>query len=123
MLKSENRVHPPIITCNKETSTDLIIRIENHKEEKVWVETEIIAPQGLSLAPGSELQKGKMRVGIIESGEYMEKSARIYGNRYTMPKVYQIKTIVFAFDKDGIINQRIEGEIQLRCEKGKPHEL
>jgi hypothetical protein len=48
----------------------------------IWCEADISTPEKLSLNPDQDLKKGRVRIGIIEQNQYLEKSVRIYAKRY-----------------------------------------
>jgi hypothetical protein len=76
-------------------------------------------PDHISLAPNTELRKGRVRVGIIEKKQFLEKAVRIYSNAYTNPQMYRCKVTLYTFNKDGVIESRLEKEADIRCELKK----
>ena len=81
-----------------------------------WAEADVSVPEQLSLYPNGELHKGRVRVGILERGEYIEKAVRIYANKYTHPQTYKCKVTLFIYDKEGIIEKRVEKTVDVLCE-------
>jgi len=113
------RVHPDVLFGYSANHIELILRVENRAKHNVWTEAEISVPEELSLSPNSELRKGRVRVGIIGPKEFLEKAVRIYANSYTVPQMYRCKTTFYVFDKDGIIESRMEKTKDIRCELKK----
>lgn len=121
-MKATAKTHPQTIYARIHNDISLILRIENSRETR-WVEADVSVPEKLSLAPDTVLLKGRMRVGIIENNEALEKSVRIYANEYTDAQLYVCKITIFTYDKDGVIDQRVELPLDLRCEEQKPSVL
>jgi len=97
--------------------------VENSGNDPLWAEADISVPEKLSLSPNSELQKGRVRVGIGGSKEYLEKAVRIYGNSYTNPQMYRTDVTLYIFNHDGVIDSRLEKSIDIRCEMKKEASL
>lgn len=119
MLRANAKTHPETLYARMHNSVSLIARIENGGETR-WVEAEVQLPEKLSLAADTQLRKGRMRLGIVEKDETLEKSVRIYGNQYTDAQLYNCKLIVFTYDKDGTIDKRIDVSFTVKCEEQKP---
>lgn len=119
MIKLGIRTHPDVLFAYIKNHVELIMRVENREKETVWVETEVKVPDKLSLGPNSELGRGRVRIGIIEKKEYIEKSVRVYADNYTVPQVYRGTVILYAFNKNGIIHDRIEKPFDIRVETKK----
>jgi len=123
LYKIAIRMHPEVLFCNTNHSIEAIIRIENKGKNPVWAEAELKVPEKISLSPDTELHRGKVRLGIVSNGEFLEKSVRIFGNRYTSPQMYPVSMIIYTFDRDGIIESRIEKKANIRCEKKKEESI
>ncbi|MBI5227222.1 hypothetical protein HY988_01420 [Candidatus Micrarchaeota archaeon] len=93
--------------------------MENHNEHPIWVEADISAPEKLSLSPDTSLRKGRVRIGIIEKNQFLEKAVRVYANSFTNPQMYKCDATVYLFTKDGIIDARLEKSLNIRCEMKK----
>jgi len=116
------RTHPTVLFAYTPNHIDLVIRVENAEKEPAWVEADISVPQKLSLAPTSTIRKGRIRIGILESEEFVEKAIRVYANTYTNPQMYRCKVTSFLYTKNGVIGKRIEKGLDVRCEiKKKEH--
>jgi len=113
------RVHPDVLFCYSTHFVELILRVENPSDDPVWAEADINVPDSLSLGPDSELRKGRVKVGIIEGKQSIEKSIRVFGNAYTGPQMYRCSITMFVFSKDGTIESRIEKAKDIRCEMKK----
>lgn len=93
--------------------------MENHKDHPVWVEADISVPEHISLSPHNPLRKGRVRVGIVGKNEFLEKAVRVYSTTFTNPKMYKCNAIVYSFNKDGVIENRLEKSVNIRCEVKK----
>lgn len=93
--------------------------MENHNEHLVWVEADVSVPEHLSLSPHHPLKKGRVRVGIVGKNEFLEKAVRVYGTTFTSPKMYKCNATVYSFNKDGVIQNRLEKSVNIRCEVKK----
>ena len=113
------RTHPDVLFAFSINHIELITRVENHNEHPIWVEAEISVPEKLSLSPDSPLRKGRVRIGIIEKNQFLEKAVRVYANSFTNPQMYKVDSTVFLFNKDGVIDARLEKSLNIRCEMKK----
>lgn len=123
MINLKLRNHPDVIFGYTANYVEVILRAENSGKAPLWVEADISVPEKLSLGPNSELRKGRVRVGIVGSKEFLEKAVRVYGNRYTNPQMYRCEITLYVFNHDGIIESRLEKSIDLRCEMKKEASL
>lgn len=119
MAKLTLRAHPGVIFAYSPNNIELILRVENTNGRVTWVEAEVFLPDRLSLGPDSNVLKGRLRLGILERDHALEKTVRIYANNYTKPQMYRCKVILFTYDRDGIIDKRLEKPIDIRCELKK----
>lgn len=123
MIDFSLRLHPDIMFAYQQNYANLIIRVENRGDNHVWCEGDIKVPDGLSLSPTNTLVKGRVRMGILGKNEFLEKSVRIFATQYTAPQVYQAGATVYVFNKDGIIESRMEKKIEIRCERKKEESI
>ncbi len=123
MIGLKVRTHPNVIFAYSSNYTEVILRVENRGKEPVWCEADIKVPEKLSLSPTSELGRGRVRLGIITKKEYLEKAIRVFGNNYTNPQVYRVSAIIYVFNKDGVIETRLEKHVDVRCELKKEETL
>ena len=119
MVELKLRVHPNVLFAYSPNHVEIITRIENKSKEPVWCEAEVKIPDKISLSPTSTLTKGRLRLGIVTKKEYLEKAVRVFANNYTNPQVYRVEVTLFLFNKDGVIEKRIEKPIDIRCELKK----
>lgn len=119
MVNVELRLHPNVVFAYSQNYADLIIRAENAGGQSLWCEADVIAPEKLSLSPDNSLRKGRLRVGILEKNEFIEKACRVYAGVYTNPQVYRCKVVTYFYDKNGVIEGRLEKVIDARCEMKK----
>jgi len=123
LVELKLRLHPNVVFAYKPNYVEIIARIENRNKEPVWCEAEVKVPENISLSPTSSLPRGRLRLGIITKKEYLEKAVRIFANNYTNPQVYRATITMFVFNKDGVIDKRIEKSIDIRCELKKEETL
>ncbi|MEM4165915.1 MAG: hypothetical protein QW153_04200 [Candidatus Bilamarchaeaceae archaeon] len=123
MVELSARVHPDVLFAYSQNFVNLIIRVENHDPSLFWCEIDIKVPESLSLSPTSDLQKGRVRVGILTKKEFIEKLVKIFANQYTPPQIYPIFITLYLFNKDGVIESRLEKKIEIRCEVKKEETL
>ncbi len=123
VIKLSLRNHPDVLFCYSKNHIEVIIRVENSGKEPLWAEADVSVPEKLSLAPATELQKGRVRVGIVNGKEFLEKSVRVFGNTYTNPQMYRCDVTLYIFNHDGVIESRMEKSIDLRCEMKKEASL
>ncbi|MBD3210385.1 hypothetical protein GF318_03315 [Candidatus Micrarchaeota archaeon] len=119
MVNLSLRYHPDVLFGYSSSHVQLIIRVENSGEHPVWSEADISIPEHVSLAPNTELRKGRVRVGIVEGKEFLEKAVRVYANAYTNPQMYRCNVTLYTFNKNGIIESRMEKSVDIRCELKK----
>lgn len=113
------RTHPDVLFGFSSHHVELILRVENESEHPVWAEAEISVPENISLSPNNTLRKGRVRVGIISKNEFLEKAVRVYAGSLTSPQMYKCSATLFVFNKDGVIDGRMEKSFNLRCEMKK----
>ena len=119
MVKLTLRTHPDVLFGYANNHVELILRVENEGKHPLWTEADVAVPEHISLSPSNSLRKGRVRVGIVGKKEFLEKSVRIYSNSYTNPQMYNCDITLFSFNRDGIIESRLERSINLRCEVKK----
>jgi hypothetical protein len=123
MVKLSLRCHPEVLFGFTSHHVELILRVENHGAHAAWAEADVSVPERLSLSPDSLLHKGRLRIGIVGKGEFLEKAVRVYGNKYTDPQMYKCDITLYAFNRDGVIEERQEKPINVRCELKKEESL
>lgn len=119
MIKLDLRTHPNVLFGYSAHHLELISRVENRHGHPVWAEADVKVPEKLSLSPESELKKGRVRIGIVGSEEFLEKGVRVYSNKYTNPQMYRCGVTLYIYSKDGVIETRLEKSIDVRCELKK----
>lgn len=123
MARFTLRSHPEVLFAFSANHIELIARVENPDDRPLWAEAEVSVPERLSLAPDHHLAKGRLRIGIIGKNEFLEKSVRVYANGYTNPQMYTCPVTLFTFNRDGVIDKRMEKSIDVRCEAKKEPSL
>lgn len=121
-MKASVKTHPKMIYARMHNEVSLVLRVENQGNAR-WVEAEVHVPEKLSLASDTGLHKGRMRVGIVENDESLEKTVKIYASAYTDAQEYPCTLTVFTYDKDGVIDERIDVQFTLKAEEQKPSVL
>jgi hypothetical protein len=117
------RTHPEVLFGFSSHYIELILRVENKTDHAVWTEADITVPEHVSLSPNNTLKKGRVRVGIVEKNQFLEKAVRIFSNTYTQPQMYKCGVVLYVFSKDGVIESRMEKPYNLRCEMKKEASL
>lgn len=123
MLSFSLRSHPDVLFGYSTSHVELIMRVENNGTVPMWAEADISVPEHVSLAPNGPLHKGRIRMGIIGKKECLEKSVRVYSTMQTAPQIYRCNATLYLFNKDGVIDTRLEKPIDVRCEKKKEASL
>lgn len=123
MVSLTIRNHPDVLFAYSANHVEVILRVENPAPEAVWAEADLSVPENLSLSPDSRLRKGRVRVGIVGRKEFLEKAVRVYGGAYTSPQMYRCNATLYVFNRDGIIGQRLEKSVDVRCEAKKEASL
>ncbi len=113
------RNHPEVLFAYSSHYVEVILRVENPAAESVWAEADVSVPDNLSLSPDSKLRKGRVRVGIVRKNEFLEKAVRVYAGPYTSPQVYRCNAVLYVFNSDGVIDERMERAVDIRCEPKK----
>ena len=78
MVEFSVRTHPDVLFAYAQNHINLVIRVENRGQMPLWCETDVKVPENISLSPNTELAKGRVRVGILNKKEFIEK----YGKKY-----------------------------------------
>jgi hypothetical protein len=117
------RTHPNVLFAYSANHVEIILRVENRGKEPVWCEADLKVPEKISLSPTGELSRGRVRLGILKKKEFMEKATRVFANNYTNPQVYRVVVTLYMFNKDGVIETRLEKPIDIRCELKKEETL
>ncbi|MEW6722928.1 MAG: hypothetical protein AB1324_06725 [Candidatus Micrarchaeota archaeon] len=123
MVSLNLRTHPDVLFGYSNNFVEMILRVENHGEHAVWSEADISVGEHLSLSPNNSLRKGRVRVGIVGKNEFLEKSVRVYSGPYTQPQMYKCSVTLFIYNKDGVIESRVEKPYSIRCELKKEASL
>ena len=117
------RNHPEVLFAYSANYVEVILRVENPAQHPIWAEADIVVPKNLSLSPNSALKKGRVRIGIVSRNEFLEKAVRVYGGPYTNPQMYRCNATLYIFNHDGVIDERLEKAVDVRCEAKKEASL
>lgn len=123
MVSFDIRAHPPVIFAYVPNAAEIILEAKNNGDDARWCEAHISVPDKLSLSPDNALRKARMRVGIAEKGNAVEKTLKVYANSFTNPQMYRCKVTLYTYDKHGVIDTRLEKSIDIRCELKKAEVL
>ena len=119
MVVLDVTTHPEVVFAYSPNYVEAIMKVGNPAGEICWAEADVYLPPKLSLSPDSLLRKGRFRMGVVEKDGKMEKGVRIYANPYTSPQMYRCKVVLYVYSKDGVIANRLEKPIDVRCEVKK----
>ena len=97
------KLYPKTLTESSEAF--LLIRVRNTQKGYKWFEALVKLPEGLSFSAHFNLRKGKIRLGILKRGEYVEKATKFFASERGNG---EIKIMVYAYDKDGVVAERKE---------------
>ncbi|MCL4383019.1 hypothetical protein M1278_00050 [Candidatus Marsarchaeota archaeon] len=115
IIKTE--IQPSALKAFSKNEVVLFIEVFNPTSQILWGESEINVNSPLSLSFDSELNKGKMRVGILEPNQKKQKKLNIYTKQNNYPDDYKINMIFFVYDTDGAIFERIDQQVILPCKE------
>jgi len=107
-------IEPSEINAFIKQEAELKIEVGNLSNEHVWCEVDISLPSTLSLAPHEQLQKGRMRIGIIDPGQTNIKTCKIYSSSSTFPDIQEIEITAYIFNKKGVVEERLETKQQIK---------
>jgi len=123
MVSLSIRNHPDVLFAYSNNYVEVILRVENPAQHPIWAEADLVVPENLSLSPSSALKKGRVRIGIVAKNEYLEKAVRVYSTSYTQPQMYRCNATLYIFNHDGVIDERMEKAVDIRCEAKKEASL
>jgi hypothetical protein len=123
MVSLSIRNHPEVLFAYSANYIEVILRVENPAQHPIWAEADLVVPENLSLSPNTALKKGRVRIGIVAKNEYLEKAVRVYSGAYTNPQMYRCNATLYIFNHDGVIDQRMEKAVDIRCEAKKEASL
>ncbi|MEM3399785.1 MAG: hypothetical protein QXP42_03050 [Candidatus Micrarchaeia archaeon] len=116
-FRIKSSFYPLSLTAYTKCNVELTLEIENIGNSDLWTECDVHVPEALSLAPDRSLQKGRLRIGIINPGETRYGRCKVYSSSKSYPDVFPVKLVVYGFGKDGAIVAREEKTAHLRCER------
>ncbi|MGB9703559.1 MAG: hypothetical protein ACP5HJ_02610 [Candidatus Micrarchaeia archaeon] len=108
-------IQPTEIHAFSKQEAELKVEVGNLSDDYVWCEVDISLPPTLSLAPHQQLQKGRIRIGIIQPGQSNIKDCKIYSSSNTFADVHEINITAYIFNKKGVIEERLEAKQQLKA--------
>ncbi len=98
----------------------MTINVKNLSANTYWCECEIMLMPPLSLANDSEMNSGRMRVGIIKPMGKMSKQVKVYTRPNNYPDDYKFSIVAFVYDEDGAIAERVEKKASIACASEVP---
>ncbi|MBD3397765.1 hypothetical protein GF412_01395 [Candidatus Micrarchaeota archaeon] len=108
--------YPESIPAYPGKTIDLIVDANSSTENPSWLEAEITLESGLSLKPNRSVRAGRFRVGICEGRESCSKPIKIYTEHNVRSHLYKCHVSVFAFNKKGELNGRIDEHTLIKCD-------
>jgi len=118
MLNPNTHFSPIRMPAFMRSEVEMDVTVKNEGNAPLWVESDLVIPEAISLAPDKMLSHGRMRIGIALPGERISKKIRIFGGASSYPDTYALRLTFFGYGKDGTILERCEMRADLRCEKG-----
>lgn len=110
------KTEPEVLKAYSKNEALLSLTFESRDSSKIlWCESEIHVDTPLSLAPDRELQVGKTRIGILKPGAKIEKQIKLYTRPNNFPDDYKLNVVLYAYDEDGAIAERIEHSDTVKC--------
>lgn len=107
---------PPTLKAfaRNEAKMDLLVA-NGSTTNTFWCECELRITSPLSLAPDSELNSGRMRIGIIKPLGRNTKSVRLYTRPNNYPDDYKFSITAYFYDEDGTISERVDKDVSIAC--------
>jgi hypothetical protein len=118
MLNPNTHFSPIRMVAFMRSEVEMEVSVKNEGNSPLWIESDLVIPEAISLAPDKTLSHGRMRIGIALPGERISKKVRIFGGASSYPDLYALRLTIFGYGKDGTIAERCELRADLRCEKG-----
>jgi hypothetical protein len=118
MLNPNTHFSPIRMIAFMRSEVEMEVTVKNESNIPLWIESDLVIPEAISLAPDKTLSHGRMRIGIALPGERISKKVRIFGGASSYPDTYALRLTIFGYGKDGTIAERCELRADLRCEKG-----
>ncbi|MEM0201805.1 MAG: hypothetical protein QXR73_01335 [Candidatus Micrarchaeaceae archaeon] len=88
-------------------------------EQMYWCESDIIVKAPLSLAHDMPMENGRMRIGLLKPNSTISKVVNLYTLPNNFPDSYKINFVVYLYDEDGTISDRIEKTTSIECRQNK----
>ncbi|MCL4381011.1 MAG: hypothetical protein M1331_03060 [Candidatus Marsarchaeota archaeon] len=115
-------IEPAMLKAYSKNEAMLHINVASKSDQILWCESEISVNSPLSLSFDSELAKGKIRIGIVEPHHAISKKVNIYTRPNNFPDEYEINLLLFIYDRDGAIFERIEQKVPVICQESQAAE-
>lgn len=106
---------PDKLKAFRNNETLATVNVKNNTDNSYWCECDILVSSPLSLAPDSQLDAGRQRMGIIGPGETSSKRVRMYTRPNNYPDSYRFEVRAYVYDKDGAIAERVESRASIMC--------
>ena len=114
-MKVSLSTYPESMPAYPGKTIDLVIDANSASENATWLEAEITLEAGLSLQANKNVQAGRFRVGICEGRESCSKAIKVYAEHNVRPHLYKCHVSVFAYNKKGDSNGRIDEHTLIKC--------
>lgn len=115
-MKVSLSTYPESISAYPGKTIDLVIDANSQSENSTWLEAQITLEAGLSLQAHKSVHEGRFRVGICEGRESCSKPIKIYAEHNVRSHLYKCHVSVFAYNKKGDSNGRIDEHTLIKCD-------
>lgn len=116
-LSIKTILEPSALKAYSRNEASLSLEILNQNKQVLWCESEINVTSPLSLAFDYELNRGFVRIGIMESNKIKKKKVNLYTRPNNFPDDYKLNILFFVYDSDGVIFERIEHQVIVPCKE------
>ncbi|MEM0154210.1 MAG: hypothetical protein QW814_00020 [Methanothrix sp.] len=111
---------PKLLKAFMKNEFKMKVEFRNSNPERMyWCESDIIAKAPLSLAHDMPMENGRIRVGLLKPNSTMNKVVNLYTLPNNFPDNYRINFVVYLYDEDGAISDRIEETASIECRQNK----
>ena len=93
----------------------MTVSVRNNGQGTYWCECEIALKPPLSLANDSEMNSGRIRIGILKPATGASKPVKLYTRPNNYPDDYQFSVTGFVYDEGGAIAERVERKASIAC--------
>lgn len=106
---------PKTLKAYSRNTAQMDITVSNTTDNTYWSECEIHLQSPLSLAMDSELNSARTRIGILKPNSGAKKAVNLYTRPQNYPDEYPLTIVVYIYDGDGAIAERMEKKVAIHC--------